>query len=180
MARKFFAPREIQIEGDKAVFMKDPNEGWRWACDVNDGKAVYEAGGKREGWSLMPAGLSEFLTHHALDELVSSPTAWKMTARDVGNSVMSVIDDIMEEVIFEGWAYPYPGGRIFLGQALVAQIFPAISDYRTLAVKEGLFDVAVGATDLRRLSAFDSFPNVEWFRRRPDLLPSSDWPGIDY
>lgn len=179
LARKFFAASEIRIEGNKAVFMDDPNEGWRWAFDINVSEAVYEDDGKGEGWRLGSEGLTEFLIHHALDELVFSPTAWKMSARDIGANILQVIDGAMEEVAFRGWSYPFPGIRVLHSEGLVAEVLPAISGYRPLSFKDGLYDISIGANELKRLSVFDDLSGVKWFRRRPNLLPPSDWAALD-
>ncbi len=177
LARRFFSASDIKIEDDKGVFMSDPNEGWRWAFDLRNTATVYSSSGGRQGWCPVAERLSEFLIHHALDELAFAPTAWKMTARDVADDVLSAIDASMDEVAFGGWSYPYPGARLYFAESLVAQVFPAISDYRTMTVKYGLFDVAIGATSVDHLRTFDALRNIEWFRRKPELLAPSDWPS---
>ncbi len=179
LARTLFAPGEIEFDGQMAVFMADPNEGWRWAFDVSNVDVVYAKSWQSVHWMPLEGGIAEFLTHHALNNLTVSPKSWRLHARGVSEDCVSSITDRLQEVALQDWLYPYSGVRLFLCNGLVVERSNSISSFQPLIFRDGYFDVAIAANSLDRVRAYDHLTTPEWFRQRPDILPPSDWPPFD-
>ncbi|MFJ6836844.1 hypothetical protein [Streptomyces sp. NPDC091209] len=159
--KRMRAPEEIAVKGGKAIFMADPGDAV-WAFDPDSPMDVYE-GELYEGWEKSTESLSEFLIHNALNE-----AAYNATSRRACDEVAeSRLDDIlapMTEVTFGGWRWPRPGHRVFMSDALVASVGPALEDQAPWGNRPGYVQVQIGSNDPALLAYLDELGGLRWMR----------------
>ncbi|MFF4260439.1 hypothetical protein ACFY1L_55950 [Streptomyces sp. NPDC001663] len=159
--KRMRSPEEITTEGRKAVFLEDQGEDF-WAFDLDNPMDVYE--GKLYGdWEKANEDLSEFLIHNALNEAAYGARATRSWDA-VPESLLAEILSPMEEVAFGGWRWPSPGGRVFVSDALVANIGPAVEDSAPWGDRPGYAEVQIGSSRPGLLSYLDEIEGIDWLK----------------
>jgi len=158
-------PQQIRERGGRIEFASDPTGDWFWAFDAEDSSSVYEAELRGE-WRKIPESLSEFLVHVTLRQAVVSGS-FARTCSQVPNEVLPKILTEVEEIDFGGWGWPRPGHRMFMSEALIADVGPAMDFRAPQGNREGFSSVRVSGISPEDLGYLDGVTSVKWLVYAP-------------
>lgn len=132
----------IQSEG-KTVFMTDPTGDYRWAFDSDDKTTACEAE-LHEPWQVSTENLSDFLVHHALNEVVYTAPHWRECTQ-LEISPLPVVLAPMEPVSLGDWHWPRTGTSTFMSEFPLAEVGPAMKPGSPEEDRPGYAEIRVAA-----------------------------------
>lgn len=161
-AKRMLPADQISPVDGYAVFMTDATGDWRWAFDIEQPDRIVEAE-LYESWLPVPESWSEFLKHNALSEATcSGPVV--VEAAQVEESLLPEILRPLEQVDFGEWRWPRPGGKVFVGGGMIAQIGPAIAPGRPGENRPGFCEVRVAAKAESSVQYLLEIDSISWMR----------------
>ncbi|MFJ3235822.1 hypothetical protein [Streptomyces sp. NPDC086787] len=159
--RRMKEPNEIAVGDDKAIFMTDAGDEV-WAFDPDSPMDVYE-GWLYEGWGKCAEGLPEFLIHNALNEAAYNAIS-RRACDEVEEGILSEILAPMTEISFRGWRVPRAGHRVFMGDALIADVGPALQNHAPWGLRSGYVQVQIGSKGPDPMAYLDKLPGLDWLK----------------
>lgn len=161
--RRILNSDQITIEGNMAIFMEDATSDWRWAFDTEHPDSVYDAEIGEE-WEQASEGLAELLIHATLSEATYNAASWRECGQ-VDEEHLPIILMAMTEIAFGGWRWPWPGGRVYMADALVAEVLPAMELGAPWKARRGYAEVRVASPHSSKLTFLDELEGLKWTRK---------------
>lgn len=162
--KKMLPPGQMRSCGNKIVFLEEWTGEWEWAFDSGASGIVYDRE-LYEDWQQVAESLPEFIQHNAIHEIIHGAGGNpRYQCRDVDNQFLAEISSPMDEIGFRGWRWPVPGGRIFVGDGIAAQLLPATRAPSFIDEIPNRSHVMVAAIDSGDLAYLDRIPHLKWTR----------------